>query len=78
MNRTMAKRTSAHSQSKEAGPVPSGDEGALSSTIRELILRFDAKDRRQRRQASKTISAGRFPKRRRRSDQMTNDADQEG
>jgi hypothetical protein len=68
MNPRMARRRFRDSNGKEPAPVPLGDEGALSARMRELILGFDAKERRKQKGDD---GAGAGGKRRRRGDHTT-------
>jgi hypothetical protein len=71
----MAKHRFRGSDRKEPAPLlPLGDEGALSARMRELILGFDAKERRKRKGGDGAGAAG---KRRRRGDHTTNAPDRE-
>jgi hypothetical protein len=70
----MARHRFRGSNGKEPAPLPLGDEGALSARMRELILGFDAKERRKRQDGDGAGGAG---KRRRRGDHTKNDPSRE-
>ena len=77
MKQAMAKRSFRRSQSKQPDPPPSGEEGGLSTPMRELILSFDAQDRRTRRRKRGAEGAAEPAKRRRRTDQHKTDHEDE-
>ena len=74
MSGVMAKRPSRGSDRKGPRPLPSDEQGSLSTKIRELILGSKVEERRKRRDGDGAGAAG---ERRRRSDDTNSTPDHE-